>query len=283
MRFLSQAIREPILHFLLIGAALFFLYAAVGETQDDTTARFDVTVSEAEVAQLAARYQEMWRRPPNVEEVQGLIRAYVREDVLVQEALALSMDVGDPIIRRRLAQKMEFLIDSAAASLVPTEVELRQHYDDNIDRYNAGGRVAFEQIFLGQNPSGDEVNNVLSTLEGGTPPDEVGQRTLLPPEVSLSGRQAVQNVFGRGFFDGVMDLPGSGWQGPVQSGFGQHLVRVTDKQDAAPVGFDAARAQVEVDWRTEAASDLAESVYQEMRQRYAISIPAEDQIADWLQ
>lgn len=283
MNFLSRAIREPVLHFLVLGALLFGVFALVSDSEDTASAQDVVSVRPAEVAQLVSQFRQTWRRAPNSDELAGLIEGYVREEVLVREALSLSMDVDDPVIRRRLAQKMEFLITSSAAALVPSDEELQAQYEANIEAYSTGMQIAFEQVYLGSSPTSDEVTDTIAALASGDAPETLGQRTLLPPGMDLTGRQAIENTFGRGFFAAVSDIARGEWSGPVQSGYGTHLVRVTDRIAATQQPLDAVRAQVEADWRSAATEDLRASVFEELEARYQITTPSPDELDGLLQ
>jgi hypothetical protein len=281
--FLNRAIREPIFHFLVIGALLFGVFAFLSEGEVEPTGTEVVSVSPEEAAQLVSQFRQTWRRAPNEDELESLIQAYVREEVLVREALSLSMDVDDPVIRRRLAQKMEFLVTSSAAALVPSDEELQAQYDANRDAYSTGMQMAFEQVYLGASPTPGEVADTIAALTGGNVPETLGQRTLLPAKMDVTGRQAIENTFGAGFFEGLRDIALGEWGGPVQSGFGVHVVRITDRIAATQRPLDAVRGQVEADWRAAATEELTAAVFEELEARYQITTPSPEELDSVLQ
>lgn len=283
MNLLSRISREPITHFLLIGALLFGVFAIVSKDEETLQEAHVFSVSEPEVIQLVAQFRQTWRRAPTADELDGMIHGYIREEVLVREALSLSMDISDPVIRRRLAQKMEFLIASSAAALVPSDEELEAHYEANIEAYSTGMQMALEQIYLGTAPSPREVRDVIAALASGVDPQELGQQTLLPQSLDMSSRQAVANTFGRGFFDALRDIKTGEWRGPIQSGYGVHLVRVTDRVAPSIMPLGAVRAKVEADWRAAAAEDLKMSVFAELEAQYQITTPLRENLNGLLQ
>jgi hypothetical protein len=267
-----SALRQPLLHFVLIGAAVFAVFAWLDDTPPAT--RDDrIVVSEARVAQLAEGFEAVWRRPPTEAELAGLIDDFVREEVYVREALALGLDRDDAVIRRRLRQKMEFLTASAADALVPSEADLRAFYAEQEARFTTAPSVALDQVFLGDAPSQSAVADVLAALDRGVPHETLGARTLLPPSLPPSPANVVDGTFGRGVFETVFELEAGTWSGPVRSAYGSHLVRVTERTAATPVPFDAVRAEVEAEWRRARAEALAEEHYQTLRARYEIVRP----------
>lgn len=274
MNILSRTIREPVFHFLVLGALLFGVFAFVSEGEVALTGPEVVSVSSQEVAHLASQFRQTWRRVPSEDELDSLIQGYIREEVLVREALSLSMDIDDPVIRRRLAQKMEFLITSSAAALAPSDEELRAQYEANIEAFSTGVQIGFEQVFLGVSPTSGEVTETIAALASGAAPEALGQRTLLPASMRLAGRQIVENTFGRGFFTAASDIAPGVWSGPVQSGYGLHVVRITDRVAATQRPLNAVRSQVEADWRAAATEDLSASVFEELKARYQIIAPS---------
>ncbi|MEL7528967.1 MAG: peptidyl-prolyl cis-trans isomerase, partial [Pseudomonadota bacterium] len=148
---LRQIFSQPLLHFLLLGALIFAVYGLVApgsETEPDQAGE-DIIVTQQQLDRLIEEYRATWQRAPGADEIQALIDGYVREEVLVREALRLGLNQGDTVIRRRLAQKMDFLATSAARSQQPTEQDLAGFYAENETYYRRPGRIAFEQVFLG--------------------------------------------------------------------------------------------------------------------------------------
>lgn len=271
---LIQLLRQPLVHFLLIGVVIFGFFAAVDETPSVSSVR-EIVVTKDMVEQLAARFKSVHRRRPTSQELSGLVDNLIKEEVLVREATALSLDRNDTVIRRRLRQKMEFLTSSAVAALKPTDDQLRAYFKANAKQYTAPARIAFEQVYLGEAPAKDVIDQARSALKSGnyTPPDGVKKLLLLPASVPLSSQMAVDKVFGREFFKRLGDIDVGNWSKPVQSGYGIHLVRISKRVPASVIPFDAVRGGVQRDWLSAKAKEMAEGQYARMLARYQVNRP----------
>lgn len=269
---MARLIREPLVHFLIIGALIFAAYAVLNPASERGVSENTIAVDQNLVTRLAGQFESVWRRPPTVEELDTLISAYVREEVLVREALNLSMDVDDVVIRQRLAQKMTFLLEGAASAEAPDEKTLRAFYDENADRYIQPGRIAFDQVFLGETPTEDEIAAARIALASGKEPPT--PTTLLPARIPLSPQPAIDGLLGAGFFDAIAELPGATWAGPIESGYGLHLVRLTDRLAPQKPPFEAYRDRIEADWRAARVAERTEEVYRSLEQSYEISRPS---------
>ena len=274
---LTRWIKEPILHFLLIGTVIFGIFFAI----EDPAPKGNGTniVVNAEIAgRLAAQFQASWRRRPNPDELDGLIDAYIQEEVLVREALAMSLDTGDTVIRQRLQQKMKFLAKSAAAAVPTDEAELEAFFSKNAARYAKGGTLAFEQVFLGAKPSGAEIAKTLEDLVSGRDPLDLGAPTLLPFRFPPAGQQKIDGTLGPGVYVALTELEPGVWGGPIQTGYGLHLARVTEHRLPEVPDFDSVRGMVELDWRANFEEKLTTAQFEQMRARYAVKRPHPDEI-----
>jgi hypothetical protein len=261
----GRVLREPLLHFLFIGIAVFALYRGGSDPQVVDAQRV-IKVTPARVEQIAGQFEAVWRRRPTEAELSGLVDDFVREEVYYREALALGLDRDDTVIRRRLRQKMEFLGDAGAGAVAPEEAELRAHYEQHRDRFAVPARVTFRQVFLGD----ADPAPVLAELAKGIDPDGVRRGTLLPPAMEAAVQTTVDGTFGQGFFAAVAALPSGGWQGPVRSSFGLHLVELVEIQPAGAPPFEVVRPDVEEEWRRQAAEDSREAEYRKLRARYKV-------------
>lgn len=272
MSLLRRVLREPLLHFLAIGAAVFAVFAWLDESVP-TEGPDQIVVTPERAEQLAATFQATWRRPPQAAELEALIDDFVAEEVLYREATALGLDQDDTVIRRRLRQKMEFLIDSAASAVPAEEAELQAHLDAYPARFAKGARVAFEQVFLGDVSQTGEIEALLQALDEGVDPLSLGRPTLLPFAMGLAPERGVDSSFGPGFFTALASEPEVRWRGPVRSAYGNHLVRVTNWQPAEAPTLAEARDAVEADWRREQAETARAETLAQLTDRYAISRP----------
>jgi len=176
-----------------------------------------ITVSPKNIERMRTGFVGVWQREPSGDELNALIEDAVREEVYYREAVALGLDKGDALVKRRMRLKLEFLMDSASSVLEPVDGELEAVFTDNTQDYLQEPRVAFEQIFLGERP--DAVDAALMQMRADPNADLaiLGRRSQLPAQLGLATKANVTGVFGRGFFDRVSGLDKMLWSGPVAS------------------------------------------------------------------
>jgi hypothetical protein len=278
-------VREPLLHFLFIGA---FIYLAYGwfaepteEIQDNT-----IVVSAGEIEWMRASWQKRWNRPPTTEELDGLIQQYIKETILYREALSMGLNQHDPVIRRRLAQKLEFLARDLVTLAPPTDQALQAYFDEHQDRYREPVRYTFTQVYIDPDKRGDatldDAEKIKATLiakgEAIEAPGALGDALMLQDYYPENSQADIQKMFGGGFAESLVELSPGQWHGPVLSGYGVHLVYVHDVDEPPAPVFTAVRERVQQDWMTEKEDELNEKFYANLRDRYTIVIesPTED-------
>ncbi len=268
---LRKLLLSPLVHFFVLGGLIFAAYALL-EEEAAAPAPDAITLTPRQAERLAERFTATWNRPPTTEELEGLMRAWVLEEAHVREARALGLDRGDAVIRQRLNLKMQFLAESGAAALAPDEATLQAYLDDHRDDFLRPARVAFEQVQLppGQ---GDEARAIQAALEGEAPPSSLGTPSLLPSALAMTAAPAVDRLFGTGFHAALADLPPGRWQGPIDSAFGRHLVRVTGRDEAMLPPLEEIRERVEAEWRAAQTREMRESFAQALLERYAVTTP----------
>ncbi len=272
MKLLQRLLREPLLHLLAIGGLIFILFVAVDDTGE---APADVIViTPGRIDQLAAGFSSVWKRMPTDDELDALIGEEVREEVYYREALALGLDRNDTIVRRRMRQKMEFLLGTGAYLREPDAGELEAYFAANEAFYRSGLRLAFEQIYLGETPSAKVIAQALSALKSdpATGPSTLGERSLLPAQLGLSPPNGVDGVFGEGFFDLVAELSPGEWAGPLVSAYGVHLVRNLDRLPARTPPLEEIRDAVLRNWQAAKAQEMRERDYAERRKNFVVEI-----------
>ena len=278
MSFLNSLIREPLLHFLIIGAGLFVLFYQVSDPQirEDQN---KIIVTLAEIEQLRNQWQQQWKRPPTNEELQGMIDAYIRETILYREALALGLDKDDIIIRRRLGQKLEFIFKDLAEQIEPDEAELQQHLEDNITRYTDSIRSTFDHVYFNPDKRGADISgDAAETLEllkneaAVTDPLSLGDRFLYQYNFENQSKQQIARVFGREFAENLDNLEVGQWSGPVESGYGLHLVFLSDRAEPQAPTLEAVRDKVRWDLLALRQKELDTAFYEDLLQRYEIEI-----------
>ncbi len=276
MKHLLRLLREPLLHFLAIGGLIFVLFAAMSEPGPEPTDT--IVVGPERIERLAKGFQAVWRRPPTDDELRAIIDDFVREEVYYREALTLGLDRNDTVVRRRLRQKMEFLTDSGAELLEPAAGELEAYLAANEQTFRVGPRLAFEQIYLGETPDPESITRSLSALQSDPLTDRsaLGERTLLPAQLSLSPPEAVDGVFGKGFFERLAELTPRVWAGPVGSAYGVHLVRIGESLAGRTPPLEEIRDNVLRDWKAAKGRELRELHYARLRGRFIVEIRRAD-------
>lgn len=270
---LRPALKEPLVHFLLAGLALFVFFAWRGDAVDPESRT--ITISEEQVERLAASFVQTWQRPPTQPEIDGLIRDYVKEEVYYREGLRLGLDQDDAIIRRRIRSKMEFLANSELENETPDEATLQALLDKNPQAYAADVRYSFDQIYLGVQDKAAahaRAKEMLAALGKGDSWTEMGESISLPSSLEAVDRTRIAKDFG-GEFAGAFAGPSKGqWIGPVASGFGFHLVRIRAVQASAKPKLADVRQKLENDWRSQTAKAREAKAYQVLLDSYTIKI-----------
>lgn len=275
-----RILREPLLHFLVLGALLFWLYGTLNH--DALNAPDEIVVDRARIESIAAQFQRSWQRPPTTTELQGLIDTWVREEVYYREGLALRLDRDDAVVRRRVAQKLTDLADAQA----PTEAsdsELQAWLNAHPERYRMEPRFALHQVYFNPERHGGrldaEVAAARAALEHGSNA-ALGDATMLPASLDAASASEVARVFGQDFATVIAALPVGGWQGPVASGYGVHLVEIRSRELSRLPPLAEVRAAVLRDLLSARANQSGEAFYQSLRKRYAVRIEAGPDSAD---
>jgi peptidyl-prolyl cis-trans isomerase C len=276
---MKSILREPLLHFLILGALLFLIYLWVNPPAK-SAAPNQIQVSQNDLERMVQVFQKQWQRSPTKEELDGLVSAHLKEEVLYREALAMGLEKDDTIVRRRLAQKMEFLITDVTDPGSVEDKALQTFYEKNAARYRRAAKLTFRQIYF--NPAkrgqriGDEANATLKTLQkthaGMNVPQDYGDRIMLQPRYSQISTDDIARDFGREFADKLATLTPGSWQGPIQSGFGLHLVFIQRHETTSLLPLADIREQVLNDYLYELRQTRSEELVGKLKARYQISI-----------
>lgn len=276
-------IREPLVHFLIIGAGLFLLFSLVNNPAGPQSDRIVITTGQIDY--LKANFARTWQRPPTEKELQGLMDSYVRDEIFYREALAMGLDRDDLVVRRRLKQKLEIMSDDLAGVAIPSDEELRQFLNTHPESFRHDPKVAFRHIFLNSDQRGmgvlDEATRLLAILstEGSTiNPDILGDSLMLPRTFELSDTSVIARFFGETFSHDIMKIKPGLWAGPVQSGYGLHLVLVSQKIEGRLPELSEVRGAVEREWSVAHKKKLKNNLYEKLREKYTIIFePRDDQ------
>lgn len=260
------------LHFFVLGTALFVLFGWLN--QGTVKAPDEIVVDLPRIESLAAQFERVWQRPPTADELRGLIDGWVREEILYREGVALGLDRNDTVVRRRIAQKMEFIADGAVPA-EPTDEELEEWLASNMDRYRIEAVYNLEQAYFDPARHDDGLRarlaalgstlGVAATVPGSDP-------TLLPGTLRAARSSEIARTFGAGFADTLAALPTGEWQGPVESAYGLHLVRIGEKVPGKDPVLAEVRDAVERDWSAAQAERLNEAFYEAVKDRYTVRL-----------
>lgn len=271
---MRRLIKEPLLHFFALGAVLFALHLWLRGPLAESGERIHVTA--AQVDQLALGFARNWQRPPTREELAGLVDDFVREEVLYREAVGMGLDEGDTIVRRRMRQKLEFLSEDLAPIPEPDDAALSQYLAVHADTYRVAPRLALRQVFVSRDRRGDaaerDARALLAKLSADPSAALAGDPSLLPGTVALSPLPDVARTFGADFAGALLALPVGRWSGPVESGFGLHLVLVEAREEGRAPALDEVRDAVRNDWTNAQRSQANEAFYQGLRARYEVFV-----------
>ena len=250
--------------------------------RDEAEAARTSRISEAQIDNLAATWEKRWNRPPTGPELIGLVRAYLREDVMYREALAMGLDADDHIIRRRLAQKLEFLTNDIVRLQEPSAAELEAYFARNVDAFAAPDRVTFMQVYFNPDIRGDAAEAdaiaALARLETGSEPDPdalaQGDRSMLQTYFSAVTEQDVRRDMGADFAAKLMQLTPDEWHGPLLSGYGIHLVYVYSFKPAPPPRLPELREKAVAEWQREQLEKFNAGLLQGLLDKYEVVFEA---------
>ena len=259
----AAMLREPLVHFAVLGAVIFALFGNATSADERR-----IVIDAARVERIAGQYAQNFRRVPSAAELDALISDDVKEEVYYREALRLGLDRDDEVVRRRMRVKMEAFGDTAEDIVAPDDATLQRWLAAHPLRFAGEASFAFDQRYLGSDAAGARA--ALAQLRAGR--EFAGAAIPLPAQFESIGADEAANLFGDDFAAALDRVPPGEWSGPVASGLGQHLVRVRQRQPAAPPQLAAIRQRVENDWRAATARERTEREYRALLKRYNVVI-----------
>ena len=270
--------KDPLLHFIVAGALLFAGYFLINPGETTSPATDPVHIGDGEVRWLKETFANQWQRPPTSEELRGLVAGFLEEELLAREAKTLGLDRHDTIVRRRLAQKLAFLVDDTSRIVEPSDEQLRQFQDANAERFRGEARVSFAQVFFNParrvNAESDAEAALISvSASGGNErAATMGDPILLETEFYDVDARTVANLFGEDFARTIFELKPGSWTGPVKSGYGVHIVRVTNLSPATLRSFEEVRPKVLEAWRHQREIETKAAYLAKLREKYGVSV-----------
>ena len=272
---MGKVLREPLVHFLLLGGLFFLWFQWRGGASGPGTNR--IVVTPGQVRNLASGYTKTWSRPPSEDDLKGLIDEYVKEEIATREAMSLGLDRDDTVIRQRLRQKLEFLSGDAAAAAPPTDAEIEAWVKAHPDAFGGELRLSFRQVLVRMDLRKDareEAERILSRLRASpdAPAGELGDATMLPAEMPLGPLTGIGRTFGDDFARRLVEVPAREWSGPLSSSYGLHLVLVRERVAAEPPSLAAIRPLVARELLAERRKRELQTLYERLLAKYDVTI-----------
>ena len=270
---LKTLLREPIVLFILIGCVLYLLQAMVFNT--DPSARKQIIVSSKQLKQLENGFSNAWMRRPTESELEGLIANHIKYEVFYREALAMGLDESDQVIRNRLRQKLELLMDNMASVNVPSEQMLATFLQENADDFEKDYQVSFMQVYVNPENHPDpeqEARDLLNRLHAGANPEDLGDRTLVGYDFPHYTETDVGRQFGRDFAEQLALERLGEWTGPIFSGLGVHLVKILNFKEGVIPDLSEIRVIVEREWMASQKTRMKDAAYEKLLEGYEVII-----------
>jgi peptidyl-prolyl cis-trans isomerase C len=278
--FVRRWVREPLVHFLVVGALIFAAYDLVNSPGSRTAQANQIVLTKDDLRQLAVVWLAQGRAPPTADEMRALVEQKVREEILSREAVALGLDKDDEIIRRRLAQKMDFLAADVAALQDPDEAELRSWFARNSGRFALPPRVSFRHLYFSfdRGPGAHEAAAV-ALAKIASEPGAVAEAAadadpfMFRDYYGDRAREQVAKEFGPDFAKALFQLKPGAWQGPIRSGYGWHLVFVDATEPGRIPTFEEIEPDIKSAWLDQKQHEIKRAAFAAMRARYTVIVP----------
>lgn len=276
---MKKLVREPLVHFLLIGAGMFLLFgwrSAPAPGGLPAMVSSSIVVTQDDIDQMVATFAKTWQRQPEKQEVKNLVEDFVRSEIYYREAMAIGLDRDDAVIKRRMRQKMEFILEDITSQAEPSEEELREYLQKHVSTYLTEPRIAFRHVLISTTQQGANAESVarqvLTILREGADPVAVGDPTALEFEIPLSSVREVNSQFGGEFGTKAFEIEPGTWAGPLQSAFGLHLVQVATRMEGRIPEFSYVFEQLKRDWTIDRQNELKNAAYAKLRERYSVTV-----------
>lgn len=274
---MKKLLKDPLLHFLLIGAALFLVFGFFkGPTGNEEN---KIVITRGDIDALQANFVRTWQRPPTDGELSGLIDNRVEDEIAFREAVAMGLDQDDAVIRRRLRMKMELLVEDIAGLSPPSDEELQAYLEEHMDSFHQEPQVSFKQVYLNSDKRGAGVDEAarkmlaeLTAAGPGADPVSFSDPNMLPKEFRLYYASDIEKLFGKSFTRDLLQVEPGKWNGPVWSSYGLHLVFVRDRIEGRDPELAEVREEVEREWAAKRRREFKEQTYKKLRERYTVII-----------
>jgi hypothetical protein len=276
---LRRLLREPLLHFLALGASIFLIAALRAVPSARDTASNRIVVTAGDVQHIADAFARTWQRQPTPAELAGLVDEHVRDEVYYREALALGLDRDDAVVRRQLRQKMEFVVEDAVAGPAPSDADLQVYLDAHPDDFRREPEVSFRHVYLDRDRRGaravDDAHALIARLARAGPDFDtaaLGDPIMLPSDFDHVAASEVARTFGDEFAAALAAVPVSQWSGPIVSGYGLHVVFVRSRTSGRLPALDEVLDEVSRELGAATRKRMVDDAYAARRARYDVVI-----------
>ncbi len=272
----SQILKEPLVHFLLLGGALFLLYSFLNK-DEERPEDFTIHIAQSDIDRLTSAYEKNWSTSPDSATLDLLIKDEVKTEMLYREALRMNLDHNDEIIRRRLKQKYEFLVKDLVSLEQASEATLETFYKENIDRYNSSKKISFSQIYFSPDKRAaplQEAELMYQQIKNQSFPNDLngyGDNFHLPNYFANKDVGDIRQALGKQFADAIFTIKNIGWSVPISSGYGAHLVWVHSINDSNVLPFSQVKEQVAQDWEQEQQTRYNDQLYKNLSEQYKVT------------
>ena len=268
---MRRIFREPLFQFLLIGAGFFLVYNVVNKRQH----KGEIVIDNNLISELSARWEMQWNREPQFDELTGVVQSYIGQEILYREALSMNLDHNDEIIKRRLAQKMEFLSDGMSDALQPTEKMLKEYYEKNKQNYTRPSVYTLRHVYFSSDKRNSPWIDAQRALASGNP-ENAGDNLSMPSRYTSTGATRLAVDFGQAFASVLDTLPVGKWTGPINSGYGIHLVFIEEKKPSGFFSFEEITDKVTADYNFDASKEFRIELLSTLLKNYTINIDVTD-------
>jgi hypothetical protein len=272
----SRWLKEPLFHFLILGGLIFLAYGRLSGPGSEPD---EIYISRGQQENLLNTFGRTWQRPPTPEEFQGLLRDYIRQEIAYRESQSMGLDHDDIVIRRRLRQKLELLAEDVAALLAPTEQQLQDYLDQNPEDFRFEPRLSLKHIYFSRDRRGpaaeQDAADMLQLIRNEGPEgrmEQFGDPLPLPHSIRDLREGEIARMFGTVFTDGLVGIEPGRWAGPVESGFGLHLVFIENRVEGRAPELGEVRDAVQREWLSERRREAVDALYERLAARYTIEI-----------
>ena len=274
---MKKMFKEPLVYFFVLGFVVFGLHSFLNRANQDDTDPFTVEVTSADIGWIRSSWEARMKRQPTQQELQGLIKRYIRDEILFREAMAMDLDDQDLVIQRRLVQKLTFVFEDLAETLEPTDDELKKYLQKNQEKYRIPEMISFTQVYFNPEKRKDvtkEVEKLLDRLKSAqSAPEEaisLGDTIMIDSTFRKRSPSEVARTLGKKFTNELFLSSEMGWQRPIMSTFGVHLVYIDQRTASKMPEYEIIREDVKNDFMYERKKQVIDSAYNAAKSRYTI-------------